>query len=101
MKGRATANGSDSFRIVLVLQENEKSRGLRNASASRVTGLRCTGPPTYHEVLVPCLPLCWLTGILVAENLFAEDMFVEDLVSGSAAVVSLGHVLAKRRPSSF
>jgi hypothetical protein len=33
-------------------------------------------------VLVPCLPLCWLTGILVAENLFAEEMFVEDLVSG-------------------
>ena len=82
MKGRATANGSDSFRIVLVLQENEKSRGLRNAIASRVTGLRCTGPPTHHEVLVPCLPLCWLTGILVAENLFAEEMFVEDLVSG-------------------
>ncbi len=50
---------------------------------------------------MPCLPLCWLTGILVAENLFAEDMFVEDLVSGSAAVVSLGHVLAKKQPSSF
>lgn len=64
------------------------------------------GHPRIMRCFVPCLPLCWLTGILVAENLFAEnlfseDMFVEDLVSGSAAVVSLGHVLAKRRPSSF